>query len=1079
MLMGTETQSLAIDSTSVIAAAGGVIVALIGVALAIWQAGRNRALEREKAEWQFDAVKRERQLEWDREEQLKANEEERNARQAAARRSGQVAAADEYRARLAEELSRLHILDMSRPLDLDRLYVQVRVQEQQPLRFVRDEELEEQSGQEAEEPRAGGAGSAQTFAPVDALRRYQRMVVVGDPGAGKTTMLRHLALRTVCRAADETLPDLPVYVELSRFVQSRYESLLEYVAELWAEQYAFRDARDYLDAKLNEGSAALLLDGLDEVLGGESSEEASRTYDRTTAEVTRLATRYPRALIAVTCRRHGWNGGLSAFQVLEALDFEWPQIETFIANWFGERDRRNSGLVRALTRNVRLQTLAANPLLLSLIAIVYERDLELPERRAELYKRCVEVLLREWDTHRKISRYSRFTTDRKQDLLKQVAWHYHLRGERYFREEDLLGLIAEFLPTIDLPAGDSRAILDEIAAQYGLIKAQAHGWYGFLHLTLQEHFAAVALLERGAAGVDAAVARRYDPWWEEVILLLSGSLPDATGLLLGLLQLQPGERETTGPEGAETLVLPNDDLFHTDLLLAARCLSAIPRVTDVALRRQIIRGVWRVCETSPHTEEVRRVADAIVGFSISREQLDEVIGFIGNEAASSPWARGALAGALGRHGGRGAGERLLGLLAMRPDLDDYLRADVFDALGALRVEAAGPRLLDEVRTRIARLTDLDLGMVEAAAVRALGSIGGYADLIVRELEGRLRSGAPVLSSNFLVPACCEALAREGDAAQAPRLLELLREGPDGLDWLAVSSEVASTYLRLSGEPGLPRLLDVIASEMTGDHQIGAMRGLAEFVAEGHGRTCRDRFLALAADDAMAWEIRWLALECLDGYPGATGEVAPLLDHPSTVVKVAAAATLAAWGTPMGLDLVRDTMVGDAFPSHSSPRRDGRIAARLGRVLAPYGASSIARQLYRKAAGADPRSAEVRDALWWLRELDSDTAARLYLRILSAGGDLGIVGELKLPRSLVTSALDALDALLARTTNLADPVLLRAVAAVADDRQSVARLLRYIESPAGSVTSHCHSALYAVSRRARVRVLPDYTIVPVP
>lgn len=186
--------------------------------------------------------------------------------------------------------------------------------------------------------------------------------------------------------------------------------------------------------------------------------------------------------------------------MLEALDFEWPQIETFVANWFGDRDRRRGGLVRALTANARLQTLAANPLLLSLIAIVYERDLELPERRAALYRRCVEVLLREWDAHRKIARYSRFTTDRKQDLLKQLAWHYHQRGQRYFPEEDLLELIADFLPTIDLPREDARAILDEIAAQYGLLKAQAHGWYGFLHLTLQEHFAATALLERGRRG---------------------------------------------------------------------------------------------------------------------------------------------------------------------------------------------------------------------------------------------------------------------------------------------------------------------------------------------------------------------------------------------------------------------------------------------------------------------------------------------------------------------------------------------------------------------------------------------------
>ncbi|GGP94065.1 hypothetical protein [Streptomyces melanogenes] len=101
------------------------------------------------------------------------------------------------------------------------------------------------------------------------------------------------------------LPELPAYVELFRFVERGHDSLLDYLAEHWRDQYGFEDARDYVIERLTDGRADLLLDELDEVLGGESAQEAQGADDGVTDELTRLATRFPRAPIAVTCHRHG------------------------------------------------------------------------------------------------------------------------------------------------------------------------------------------------------------------------------------------------------------------------------------------------------------------------------------------------------------------------------------------------------------------------------------------------------------------------------------------------------------------------------------------------------------------------------------------------------------------------------------------------------------------------------------------------------------------------------------------------------------------------------------------------------
>ncbi len=193
-----------------------------------------------------------------------------------------------------------------------------------------------------------------------------------------------------------------------------------------------------MQTQLHDGHALLLLDALDETLAGATKEQAEESYLQVSKVITDTATRYPQAPIVVTARKAGYHqrARLAGFTELEVLDFHPEDSKQFVQHWFAchpdPQKRGNAADLNArLERNARMQALAANPLLLSLIVIVYEEQLDLPERRAELYKQCVDTLLTKWDASRNIRRLRAFKPEHKRHLLEEVAWHFHLQGQRY------------------------------------------------------------------------------------------------------------------------------------------------------------------------------------------------------------------------------------------------------------------------------------------------------------------------------------------------------------------------------------------------------------------------------------------------------------------------------------------------------------------------------------------------------------------------------------------------------------------------------------------------------------------------
>jgi hypothetical protein len=1093
-----------------------------------------RELEDHKIQWdkeklllqaQFDLEKKHKELELEREQrkeeaEASVHEESRRVAEQAVRFEEQAAA---YRMRLVAELKNLRILDMSKPLDLESIYVHVQIQEESNWLSLRDDAndaLDHQDGKTRRHHKPTvREPTTVTLPPDEALREFRRIVVLGDPGAGKTTMLRYLAYTTAKRPNESSVP-LPIYVELRKFIDSRQDDLIIFVAQDWESRYGFLGAAEYLPQQLDAGRCTLLLDGLDEVLAGATLEEAQTAYDKVSSEVNRLAARYPDVPIAVTCRQAGWRSGLVSFRTLQVLDFDWEQIEGFIGNWYASDPSKGEGLLRTLSANPRMEMLAANPLMLSLIALVYERELELPERRAELYNRCTNVLLKEWDSHRGIKRYSRFTADRKKDLLEEVAWHFHKRGVRYFVKEELLEVVAQYLPTIDISPNDNEAILEEIAAQYGLLKEQAPGRYGFLHLTLQEYFAALAAYERGEEAVHYVVSNRHDSWWEEVLLLLAGRLTDASPMLFEILGLRPASFD---PDGGDLVV--EDDLFHSDLLVAGRCLIGTPRIRVAGLRTAIVNNLKTRLLSSTLASECNRMATVLVEIGGQDLRTELVNALRGTTPAATHSAQLGISHAIGLHGSQESARQLIDILETERSLDRRLRRPIIHALGTMKASSAYPLLLSLAESKEA--TPLDASLIWAAlySIDAQRARDGLIDYVLEQLERNLP-----LSHDLQ-----EAVAVSGDEGTATQLLRLLTRQPQKFHH-SQSVEIVQILARLAGPTVVGGFLTMLVEGSVNAETAAALK---EALISVRDTTQVPAMLKALENPEVSWEIRWLLTEVLEEFrEEAKLPLLELVERPNLDehVRVGVAVTLSSFGVRSSIQVLRQGIEQSVLPSDIVigkgffGRLWGKVWIRMLQLAQKLNDEELQRLLESKIEeavlialresqrttrrypmqvvrkpGDDVRDATLGipplllSATLALRDHRSTATARTIIKALRQF-QKGETGALALQFESIMVQKDVVKEVGERLlTDLRDrpakrqhTYVLESIGAVADDvrtlhilleiyqgleDQSAGRRRQVLRSQRAEVRNACYLAMYRVSRRARMRVFQNGVIRP--
>lgn len=437
------------------------------------------------------------------------------------------------RSLIKAQCGKMRVLDMEQPIELtgdQGIYTDVNILEKMTrLRQLGTAELIQQAGLEGFE-RFGLSGVVARVPGLEAVKQHRKLMVLGKPGAGKTTFLKFLAMS--CLEGNVLNDKVPVFMALREFAEAEGKpSLMQFIER----------ERIECDAQIlmSQGRGFLLLDGLDEV----REEDQKRVIQ----QIQTFSNQYSRNQFVITCRIAAKEYTFENFREVEVADFSKEQIETFVRKWFGCKDPHGAEvaigkLLSKLKENDRIQELASSPLLLTLLCLEFEESFDFPESRADLYERGLKVLMSKWDASRKIERnqiYKRLSLKRKEDLLSQLALKTFTEGNYFFKQRTVEAHIADYIANLpdakddpDALLLDSEAVLKSIESQHGLLIERARSIYSFSHLTFQEFFAARQIKESRSDELLKQVAKQVaEKRWREVFRLTVEMLPDADQFL--------------------------------------------------------------------------------------------------------------------------------------------------------------------------------------------------------------------------------------------------------------------------------------------------------------------------------------------------------------------------------------------------------------------------------------------------------------------------------------------------------------------------------------------------------------------
>jgi hypothetical protein len=431
-------------------------------------------------------------------------------------------ASGEYGKRYFKRHGILKALGMREAVPLESVYTAVQFLDEQAIRSFESIQNLEAAYREAKE-RSFQQQNCQKQEGLKIANQKQYLMVLGQPGAGKSTFLRKIGLEALKgKKGGLEHARIPVFIELKSFKSSQID-----IEELIVKEFTicgFPFSKEFIAKALEQGKLLILLDGLDEVPTVNTDEVISKIQD--------FVDRYDKNRFIVSCRTAAYRNNFQRFTDVKVADFDDTQIEQFIGNWFQSEVDKQAGTAQKCWELLQkpeyaaTKELAQTPLLLTFLCLIYDRSQNFPNNRSVLYKKALRILLEEWAAEKRIHKeeiYQGLSTELEESLLSEIAYTGFEADKLFFSQREVVEEIKTFLAgNLHAPKHlDGEAVLKAIAVQQGILVERAEDVYSFSHLTLQEYLTAQYIADNNLIE-QLVTGHLSDVRWREVFLLVAG-----------------------------------------------------------------------------------------------------------------------------------------------------------------------------------------------------------------------------------------------------------------------------------------------------------------------------------------------------------------------------------------------------------------------------------------------------------------------------------------------------------------------------------------------------------------------------
>ncbi|MEE1930397.1 NACHT domain-containing protein [Streptomyces sp. TRM 70351] len=408
-----------------------------------------------------------------------------------------------------------------------------------------------------------------------ALQGRERVLLRGDAGSGKSTLVQWLAITTARQVYDERFTHLvgrvPFVLPLRRVLRDGEPPAPDRFLRAAGSALAAEQPDGWAARVLRAGRGLLLVDGIDEI--PERERDAARRWLRD------LLGEFPGNLWLVTSRpsavREDWLAR-EGFAELTLAPMGRGDVAAFVRRWHTAAEA-DPALGEALLGRVRasaaLARLAVNPLMCGLLCALHrERRGFLPHGRKDLYEAALSMLLERRDVERAVRDGGlRLSRETSVTLLQKLA-HWMIRnGCTEMDRPDAVGQLARALPQMAHVTAGPEEVYRHLLDRSGLLREPAEGRVHFVHRTFQDHLAAKAAVEEG--DFPLLLSHAGDDQWEDVLCMaVAHARPAERARILTALLPEPGATDIRR------------------VVTAAACLEQATEL-DPAVRRAVERSI--------------------------------------------------------------------------------------------------------------------------------------------------------------------------------------------------------------------------------------------------------------------------------------------------------------------------------------------------------------------------------------------------------------------------------------------------------------------------------------------------------